>query len=55
MIKYTIVIMILFYISIGIEIASAFKSDGSNDFLVVYYIFYMLFMTPIFGRILGWW
>ena len=55
MIKYTIVVMILFYISIGIKISNSFESDDSNDLLVIYYVFSALFMTPIFGRILGWW
>lgn len=50
MIKYTIVIMILFYVAKGIGLEKATSEEE-----IMYHIISALLMLPIFGRILGWW
>jgi hypothetical protein len=46
--------MIIFYISKGIGISEAFKADNP-DTACAYHVMGAILMTPIFGRLLGWW
>jgi hypothetical protein len=56
MIKYTIIVMVLFYIIRGAEINKQLESRDENAmFYFAIQILWAILMTPIFGRILGWW
>ncbi len=56
MTKYTIVIMILFYMSRGIHIGKRFTGwDVASELAISYHVIVAMLMAPIFGRILGWW
>ncbi len=48
--KYSIIVMVLFYISKGIGI---YKLQSEDE--VAYHAVGAVLMAPIFGRILGWW
>jgi hypothetical protein len=48
--KYSIIVMVLFYISKGIGLEKSQDVDG-----VTYHVVGAVLMAPIFGRILGWW